>query len=68
MAPKIAGRDVLQPELLTDTGPRALMHATERLLARSYGFLYDAVVSGWLAVSDDEEPALELLQRPLVDE
>jgi 2-polyprenyl-3-methyl-5-hydroxy-6-metoxy-1,4-benzoquinol methylase len=47
MERKIAGRDVLEPELLTEGGPRALMHATERLLARSYGFMYDAVVSGF---------------------
>jgi 2-polyprenyl-3-methyl-5-hydroxy-6-metoxy-1,4-benzoquinol methylase len=47
MERKIAGRDVLEPELLAEGGPRALMHATERLLARSYGFMYDAVVSGF---------------------
>jgi 2-polyprenyl-3-methyl-5-hydroxy-6-metoxy-1,4-benzoquinol methylase len=47
MERKIAGRDVVEPELLGEAGPRALMHATERLLARSYGFLYDAVVSGF---------------------
>jgi 2-polyprenyl-3-methyl-5-hydroxy-6-metoxy-1,4-benzoquinol methylase len=47
MERKIAGRDVLEPELLAAGGPRALMHATERLLARSYGFMYDAVVSGF---------------------
>lgn len=47
MVRKIAGRDVLEPELLSAGGPRALMHATERLLARSYGFMYDAVVSGF---------------------
>jgi 2-polyprenyl-3-methyl-5-hydroxy-6-metoxy-1,4-benzoquinol methylase len=47
MERKLAGRDVLEPELLAEGGPRALMHATERLLARSYGFMYDAVVSGF---------------------
>jgi SAM-dependent methyltransferase len=47
MERKMAGRNVLGPELLTAGGPRALMHATERLLARSYGLMYDAVVSGF---------------------
>jgi 2-polyprenyl-3-methyl-5-hydroxy-6-metoxy-1,4-benzoquinol methylase len=47
MERKAAGRDLLEPELLGADGPRALIHATERLLARSYGFLYDAVVSGF---------------------
>lgn len=47
MGRKVAGHDALEPELLTEAGPRALMHATERLLARTYGFMYDAVVSGF---------------------
>ena len=47
MEPKLTRRDVLEPELLTTGGPRALMHATERLVAKSYGLMYDAVVSGF---------------------
>lgn len=47
MERKIAGRDALGTELLRPGSPRALMHTTERLLARSYGFMYDAVVSGF---------------------
>jgi 2-polyprenyl-3-methyl-5-hydroxy-6-metoxy-1,4-benzoquinol methylase len=47
MARKVTGRDALEPEVLAAGGPRALMHASERLLARSYGFMYDAVVSGF---------------------
>jgi len=47
MEPKLAARDVLEPEAATAPGPRALMRATERLLARSYAFTYDAVVSGF---------------------
>jgi 2-polyprenyl-3-methyl-5-hydroxy-6-metoxy-1,4-benzoquinol methylase len=47
MERKLAHRDVLEPTLLAGGGPHAAAHATERLLARSYGFLYDAVVSGF---------------------
>lgn len=46
MGRKSAGRDLLEPETLGASAP-ALMEASERLLARSYGFLYDAVVSGF---------------------
>jgi len=47
MSPKVTGRGVLDPDVLNAGGPRALMHATERLVAKSYGLLYDAVVSGF---------------------
>ena len=47
MEPKLTGRGILEPELLTTGGPRALKHASERLLAKSYGLMYDAVVSGF---------------------
>jgi 2-polyprenyl-3-methyl-5-hydroxy-6-metoxy-1,4-benzoquinol methylase len=47
MDPKLRGRGILEPELLNTGGPRALKHATERLLAKSYGLMYDAVVSGF---------------------
>jgi 2-polyprenyl-3-methyl-5-hydroxy-6-metoxy-1,4-benzoquinol methylase len=47
MEPKLTRRGVLEPELLNTGGPRALMHATERLVAKSYGLMYDAVVSGF---------------------
>lgn len=47
MEPKLTRRGVLEPELLNAGGPRALMHATERLVAKSYGLMYDAVVSGF---------------------
>ena len=47
MEPKLTGRGVFEPELLNAGGPRALMHATERLVAKSYGLMYDAVVSGF---------------------
>jgi 2-polyprenyl-3-methyl-5-hydroxy-6-metoxy-1,4-benzoquinol methylase len=47
MEPKFTRRGVLEPELLNTGGPRALMHATERLVAKSYGLMYDAVVSGF---------------------
>ena len=47
MEPKLTRRGVLEPELLHPGGPRALMHATERLVAKSYGLMYDAVVSGF---------------------
>ena len=46
MEPKLE-RSVLQPEMFEAGGPRALMHATERLVAKSYGLMYDAVVSGF---------------------
>jgi SAM-dependent methyltransferase len=44
---KLTGRDVLEPDVINAAGPRALMHATERLVAKSYGLMYDAVVSGF---------------------
>lgn len=47
MQPKLTGRGIVEPELFTGTAPRALKHATERLLAKSYGLMYDAVVSGF---------------------
>ena len=47
MEPKLTGRGILEPELLNTGGPRALKHASERLLAKSYGLMYDAVVSGF---------------------
>jgi 2-polyprenyl-3-methyl-5-hydroxy-6-metoxy-1,4-benzoquinol methylase len=47
MEPKLTGRGILEPELLSAGGPRALKHASERLLAKSYGLMYDAVVSGF---------------------
>jgi 2-polyprenyl-3-methyl-5-hydroxy-6-metoxy-1,4-benzoquinol methylase len=47
MEPKLTGRGILEPELLNAGGPRALKHATERLVAKSYGLMYDAVVSGF---------------------
>ena len=48
MNPKLTGRGVLDPDMLNPGGPRALMHATERLVAKSYGLMYDAVVSGFV--------------------
>lgn len=47
MEPKLTGRGVFEPELLNGSGPRALKHASERLLAKSYGLMYDAIVSGF---------------------
>lgn len=47
MEPKLTGRRMLDPELLNGGGPRALKHATERLVAKSYGLMYDGVVSGF---------------------
>jgi 2-polyprenyl-3-methyl-5-hydroxy-6-metoxy-1,4-benzoquinol methylase len=47
MEPKVVERNILPPELSAPAGPRALIQATERLLARSYAFAYDAVVSGF---------------------
>ena len=47
MNPKVTGRGVLEPELLNAAAPRALKQATERLVAKSYGLMYDAVVSGF---------------------
>ena len=47
MDPKVSRRGVLEPELLQTGGPRGLMLATERLVAKSYGLMYDAVVSGF---------------------
>jgi 2-polyprenyl-3-methyl-5-hydroxy-6-metoxy-1,4-benzoquinol methylase len=47
MEPKLTGRGILEPELLNTSGPRASKHASERLLAKSYGLMYDAVVSGF---------------------
>ena len=47
MDPKLSGRGILEPELLNPGGPRALKHATEQLVAKSYGLMYDAVVSGF---------------------
>ena len=44
---KAAGREAFEPEFLGAGGPRTLMHATERLLAKGYGLTYDAVVSGF---------------------
>lgn len=44
---KVAGRGIAEPELLATGSSRALMHATERLLAMGYGLTYDAVVSGF---------------------
>jgi 2-polyprenyl-3-methyl-5-hydroxy-6-metoxy-1,4-benzoquinol methylase len=44
---KAAGHEALEPELFAAGGPRTLMHATERLLAKGYGLTYDAVVSGF---------------------
>jgi 2-polyprenyl-3-methyl-5-hydroxy-6-metoxy-1,4-benzoquinol methylase len=47
MEPKVTGRGLLEPDVLNARGPRALMYATERLVAKSYGLMYDAVVSGF---------------------
>lgn len=47
MEPKLTGRGILEPQLLNPVGARALKHASERLLAKSYGLMYDAVVSGF---------------------
>ena len=47
MEPKLSGHGIVEPELFNGGAPRALKHATERLLAKSYGFMYDAVVSGF---------------------
>jgi len=47
MEPKLTGRGILEPQLLSPGGARALKHASERLLAKSYGLMYDAVVSGF---------------------
>jgi 2-polyprenyl-3-methyl-5-hydroxy-6-metoxy-1,4-benzoquinol methylase len=63
MERKLAERDVLEPELLSAGGPRAIMHATERLLARSYGFMYDAVVSGFPPYEALLDEVFEYVQR-----
>ena len=47
MDPKLSGRGILEPQLLSPGGARALKLASERLLAKSYGLMYDAVVSGF---------------------
>ena len=47
MEPKLSEGGVAQPEMFNAGGTRALMHATERLVAKSYGLMYDAVVSGF---------------------
>jgi len=47
MEPKLSGRGILEPQLLSPGGARALKLASERLLAKSYGLMYDAVVSGF---------------------
>ena len=47
MGSKAAGRQVLEHHILAEAGPQTLMRATERLLARSYAFTYDVIVSGF---------------------
>jgi len=47
MEPKLTGRGIVESELFSGGAPRAVKHATERLLAKSYGLMYDAVVSGF---------------------
>lgn len=39
MEPKLTGRGILEPQLLNPVGARALKHASERLLAKSYGLM-----------------------------
>jgi SAM-dependent methyltransferase len=76
MEPKLTRRGVLEPELLHSGGPRTLMQATERLVAKSYGLMYDAVVSGFppyetlldevFAYLDRSAPVLAGAARPTV--
>jgi SAM-dependent methyltransferase len=47
MEPKLSGRGIVEPELFSGGAPRAWKYATERLVAKSYGLMYDAVVSGF---------------------
>ena len=62
MTRKAAGREVLEP-LLAGDGRRALVRASERLLARSYGFMYDAVVSGFPPYEALVDEVLGYVQR-----
>jgi SAM-dependent methyltransferase len=63
MEPKVTPRGVLEPELLNTGGPRALMHATERLVAKSYGLMYDAVVSGFAPYETLVDEVFAYLER-----
>jgi 2-polyprenyl-3-methyl-5-hydroxy-6-metoxy-1,4-benzoquinol methylase len=47
MESKLSGHGIVEPERLNAGTPRTLKHATEQLLAKSYGLMYDAVVSGF---------------------
>jgi SAM-dependent methyltransferase len=63
MQRKMARRDVLEPGLLAVSGPGTFMHATERLLAKSYGLMYDAVVSGFPPYEALLDEVLAYVQR-----
>ena len=47
MEPKLTGRRIVESELLNTSRSRPVKRASERLLAKSYGLMYDAVVSGF---------------------